>query len=57
MMFRIIPRITAKLLLKPRRRAPVPFLWGLGMGAIAGITLASTLAQRLVSRPQAPPAA
>lgn len=50
MMFRIVPRISAKLLLTPRRRAPVSFLWGLGLGAVAGIAIASKLAQGFARR-------
>ena len=50
--FRIIPRLTAQLLVTPRRRTST-FLWGLGLGAVAGIAVVVSLAQRLAQRAEA----
>ncbi len=54
MIFRIVPKLTAKLLLLPRRRAPTSFLWGLGLGAVAGIVRAAGVVQRLAQGAAAP---
>ena len=53
MMFRVVPRITAKLRLAPRRRAPASFVWGLGVGVVAGVALVAGIVQRLGQRKQA----
>lgn len=54
MVLRIVPRISAKLRVSPRRRLAASFLWGLSVGAVAGVTLASALAQRLFFAHRAP---
>ncbi len=47
MSFPFVPRITATLRLGTRRDKPPTFLWGLGLGVIAGLVLAAAAVDRL----------